>query len=36
VVINVIGDLHKRRREALWWLRIEYEVPFKSSASSSA
>jgi hypothetical protein len=22
--------------EVLWWLRIEYEVSFKSSASSSA
>jgi hypothetical protein len=36
VVINVIGDLHKCRGEALWWLQIKYEVPFKSSASSSA
>jgi hypothetical protein len=35
VVVNVIGDLHKRRGEALWWLRVEYEVSFKSSASSS-
>jgi hypothetical protein len=35
VVINVIGDLHKRRGEALWCLRIEHEVPFKSSTSSA-
>jgi hypothetical protein len=36
VVVNVIGDIHERCGEALWWLRIEYEVRFKSSASSSA
>jgi hypothetical protein len=35
-VTNVIGDIHKHRVEALWWLRIEYEVSFKSSASSWA
>jgi hypothetical protein len=35
-VANVIDDIHKRRGKALWWLRIEYEVSFKSSASSWA
>jgi hypothetical protein len=35
-VVNIIGDVHKRYGEALWWLWIEYEVHFKSSASSSA
>jgi hypothetical protein len=35
-VVNVIGDIHKRRGEALRWLRIEYEVSFNSSTSSSA
>jgi hypothetical protein len=32
-VVNVIGDIHKRRGEAL---RIDYEVYIKSSASSLA
>jgi hypothetical protein len=36
VVFNIIGDLHKRPGEALWWLWIKYEVSFKSRASTSA
>jgi hypothetical protein len=34
-VVNVIGDIHKRRGEALRWLQIDYEVYIKSSAASS-
>jgi hypothetical protein len=33
-VATVIGDIHKRRGEVLRLLRINYEVSFKSSASS--
>jgi hypothetical protein len=33
-VATIIGDIHKRRGEALRWLRIDDEVSFKSSAAS--
>jgi hypothetical protein len=31
---TVIGDIHESRGEVLRWLRIDYEVSFKSSAVS--
>jgi hypothetical protein len=34
--VNVIGETHKHRVEALRWLQIDYEVSFKSSVASSA
>jgi hypothetical protein len=35
-VASATGDIHKCWCEALCWLRIDYELPFKSSVTSSS